>query len=67
MDKVCDKDDGFACPMTLISISGHINNEEKYDLYQCFTCGLLLKYNISDSGEAISRTFIKSDDTVIKR
>jgi hypothetical protein len=64
-EKICDSEDGFACPMDLLSIFGKLDAEIKYDLYQCKKCGMLMKYNITEEG-IDSRTVIKPDNTLIK-
>jgi hypothetical protein len=66
MTKICDKEDGFACPMDLISVFGEPDDESKYDLYQCKRCGMLMKYQFLDNNTVSLRTVIKNDNTIIR-
>jgi hypothetical protein len=61
-DNICDKNDGTACPMDLISIFGKMDENIAYDLYQCTKCGMLLKYDLKEN-----RTFLKNDNTIIRK
>jgi hypothetical protein len=60
--KICDNDNGFACPMKLISaFTSKIDENIEYDLFQCNTCGLLVKYDKDER-----RTFIKIDNSMLR-